>query len=295
MKADIVFGIDMETDIGSWTPEYRGIHDGTRKLLGLFERHGVRCTFFWVGTAAKENPRQAREVAEAGHEIGFHSLCHETVGDSLFPIPGVYPILPEELEHRLVLARYMVREASGVDPTSFRAPRLFGGTNLVNVLERLGVASDASYPVYYYKKQLAPYHPSREDWTEKGDLQIVEIPNFADLSIPSHDAYGRDRDQWPLFRTESSRAVMDHVRGFLAHAGEHGADSVVLCFYFHPWEFVEMPQGDIFIGEGFVRPEPFIVGNCGPYALEQMDSLIGALKGAGFAFKTCREIAEETR
>ena len=252
MKADIVFGIDMETDVGSWTPEYRGIREGTRQLLDLFERHGIRCTFFWVGTAAKENPRQAREVHEAGHEIGFHSLYHETVGDSLFPIPGVYPVLPEELEHRLVLARQMVREASGVDPTAFRAPRLFGGTNLVNVLERLGVESDASYPMYFYKKQLSPYHPSRDDWTERGDLRIVEIPNFADLSINSSDEYGRDRDQWPLFRTESAGAVMDHVRGFLEYADKHHGDSTVLCFYFHPWEFVEMPQGDIFIGEGNV-------------------------------------------
>jgi len=294
MKAEIVFGIDMETDVGSWTSGYRGIREGTRKLLDLFERRGARCTFFWVGTAAKENPAEARAVAEAGHEIGFHSLYHETVGDSLFPIPGVYPILPEELEHRLVLARHMVRQASGVEPTSFRAPRLFGGTNLLNVLERLGIASDASYPMYYYQKQIAPYHPSRDDWKEKGDLSIVEIPNFADLSITSHDEFGRDRDQWPLFRTESAAAVMDHIRGFLSYAGKNGADSVVLCFYFHPWEFVEMPEGDIFIGEGNVRPDPFIVKNCGPYALQEMDNLVGALKAEGFAFKTCAQIAEET-
>jgi hypothetical protein len=189
----------------------------------------------------------------------------------------------------------MVHDATGVDPTSFRAPRLFGGTNLVNVLERLGVASDASYPLYYYQKQLAPYHPSREAWTEKGDLRLVEIPNFADLSISSHDEYGRDRDQWPLFRTESSSAVMDHVQGFLRYAGEHRAGPVVLCFYVHPWEFVEMPQGDIFVGEGFVRPDPFITKNCGAYALQEMENLIGALKAGGFEFKTCHEVAEETR
>ena len=120
--------------------------------------------------------------------------------------------------------------------------------------------------------------------------------NFADLSIaPLPGRIRTGEDQWPLFRTESSRAVMDHVRGFLAYADGHGVDSPVLCFYFHPWEFVEMPQGDIFISEGFVRPEPFIVKNCGTYALEQMDSLISALKKGGFVFKTCRQVAEETR
>ena len=43
-----------------------------------------------------------------------------------------------------------------------------------------------------------------------------------------------------------------------------------------------------------MTPLPFIVKNCGPYALQEMDNLVGALKAEGFAFKTCAQIAEET-
>jgi peptidoglycan/xylan/chitin deacetylase (PgdA/CDA1 family) len=291
MRFNVVFGIDMETDIGSWTPGYRGVREGTPLLLDLFAKRDVEATFFWVGIAARDNPGMAKRVAQAGHETGFHSLYHETVGDALFPIPGVYPLLPEELENRLAIAKNLVREATGVEPTSFRSPRLFGSTHLVNVLERLGIGVDSSYPMYYFRKRLEPYHPSALDWTEKGEMKILEIPNFADLSMDSHDQYGRDRDQWPLFRTESAESLMKHIEGFLEFTKGRLEGDPVLCFYFHPWEFVEMPQGEIYSGEGYVRPDPFIVRNCGEYALAQMDILISALKAAGGEFLTCRDLA----
>jgi hypothetical protein len=63
---------------------------------------------------------------------------------------------------------------------SFRCPRLFGSTAVVNALEALGYRTDASYPLYYYRKRLAPYHPSREDWTQEGESRLLEIPNFAE-------------------------------------------------------------------------------------------------------------------
>jgi hypothetical protein len=41
-----------------------------------------------------------------------------------------------------------------------------------------------------------------------------------------------------------------------------------------------------------VRPDPFIVKNCGPYAVEQMDSLIEMLHDRGAQFFQARQIAE---
>jgi peptidoglycan-N-acetylglucosamine deacetylase len=293
MRFNVVFGIDMETDIGSWTPEYRGVREGTPLLLELFEKYDIKGTFFWVGVTARANPEMAKSVAQAGHETGFHSLYHETVGEELFPIPGVYPLLPEELENRLVIAKKMVWDATGVEPTSFRSPRLFGSTHVVNVLERLNIRVDSSYPMYYFRKQLEPYHPSALDWTEKGEMKILEIPNFADLSMESHDQYGRDRDQWPLFRTEGAGSLLEHIRNFLEYAKGKLDNAPVLCFYFHPWEFAEMPQGEIYSGEGYVKPDPFIVRNCGDYAARQMDILISVLKNMGAEFTTCRDLAQD--
>ena len=104
-------------------------------------------------------------------------------------------------------------------------------------------------------------------------MRLLEIPNFADMAMESKDPYGRDRDQWPIFRTESAEALMKHIRSFLEFIrGKH--DQACLCFYFHPWEFWPMPQGPIHYGEGTVIPDPFIVKNCGDYALKQLDLLI---------------------
>ena len=286
----VVLGFDMETDIGSWTPFYEGLAHGTPVILDILARHGITATFFFTGEAARKDPAAVQAVRAAGHEIGAHTLFHETVGDSLFDIPGMMPILPEEVPHRLELCTQWVQQVAGVRPVSFRCPRLFGSTAVVNALEGLGYVADASYPMYYFRERLAPYHPSREDWTQPGDLTIVELPNFADLSMASHDPYGRDRDQWPLFRTEGAPALLSHIDGFAGYCRQRGVDPF-LCFYFHPWEFHPMPQGEVRFGEGGVTPDPFITKNTGPYAAEQLSLLIAALQARGARFLQARQAA----
>ena len=288
----VVLGFDMETDVGSFTPFYEGMKHGTPIILDVVQRQGVTGTFFFTGAGAREAPDVVASVLDAHHEVGCHTLFHETIGDAIFPIAGMPPILAEEVPHRLDLATQWVEDVAGVRPVSFRAPRLFGSTAMVNALDDLGYVVDATYPMYCFKDRLLPYHPSREDWTREGDLRIVELPNFADLSIESKDPYGRDRDQWPLFRTESAEALLRHIDGFMGYCAAAGVPPF-LCFYFHPWEFFDMPQGDIHFGEGSVRPDPFIVKNCGAYAAEQLECLIAMLKARGAIFKQARQVAEQ--
>jgi len=283
----------METDVGSFTPFYEGVEHGTPVILNLLAKHSATGTFFFTGDCVKKNPDAAPAVQEAGHEVGCHSVYHETVGDPLFEIPGIPPLLPEEVPNRLRVATEWVEEAVGERPVSFRAPRLFGSTAMVNALEDLGYLTDATYPMYYYRERLTPYHPSRDDWAQEGDLSIVELPNFADLAMTSQDPYGRDMDQWPLFRTEGADAVMKHLDGYAAYCGTKQVEPFY-CFYFHPWEFHPMPQGEIHYGEGSVRPDPFIVKNCGPYAAEQLGKLLATLLDRGATFRQARQIAEET-
>ena len=52
-----------------------------------------------------------------------------------------------------------------------------------------------------------------------------------------------------------------------------------------------MPQGDIHFAEGSVRPDPFIVKNCGAYAAEQFEQLIAALKQRGAEFLQAGQVA----
>lgn len=285
----VVLGFDMETDIGSWTPFYRGVAEGTPRLIELLAQREAPSTFFFTGEAARLHPEVVQSVARAGHEVGCHSLYHETVGDALFDIPGVKPLLPEEVPRRLEVATEWVAEVLGERPVSFRCPRLWGSTAVVNALEGLGYVADASYPLYYYGERLAPYHPSADDWTAVGDLRILEIPNFADMTIESSDPYHRDRDQWPRFRTEGAASLIRHIDAFSDYVAARGLP-VVLCFYFHPWEFVSMPSR-VHYGEGAVEPDAEIVKNCGDFALEQLGLLLDLLKERGSAFLTAQQLA----
>ena len=123
-----VFGFDMETDIGSWTSGYEGMQHGSPVILDILKKHDIKATFFFTADAAIKNPNIVHMVRDAGHEIGCHTLFHETIGDALFEIPGMMPLLPEEVEHRIELATERVEKIAGVHPTAWRCPRLWGST-----------------------------------------------------------------------------------------------------------------------------------------------------------------------
>jgi len=292
-KIQVVIGIDVETDVGSWTPYYRGVEEGIPALLNLFKRQQIETTFFFTGESAEKYPTKTREVLKAGHEVGCHSLHHETIGDEIFPIPGVKPLLPEEIPFRLKKATEVVAKAAGIKIVSFRAPRLWGSTVMVNALEDLGYLADASFPLFYYRKQLFPYHPSRTNWLEKGKSKVLEIPCFADITRKSKDPYGRDLDQWPVFRTEGAETLLGMVNNFVGHLNLKNKNKTpVVCFYFHPWEFISLPEKFHF-GEGTVVPDPFITKNCGEKALEEMERFIAGLKKTyDVDFLTCEQLTE---
>lgn len=286
-----LFGVDMETDVGSFTPFYEGAKHGTPLLLDLFAQKGVKATFFFTGDCAKENPEVAKMVAASGNEVGCHSLYHETLGDELFPIPGIKPLLPFEVKPRLEICKQWVEDASGVSATSFRCPRLWGSTTVVNALEELGFTCDVSYPMYFYREQFEPYHPSRSDWTKKGDSTVLEVPNFADMTMESKDPpLERDRDQWPLFRTKGGDYLLERSQSFLDFCDNKDV-ARVLAYYIHPWEFWPMEKSYNF-GEATVIPEDFITRNCGENALKELGKLIDGLAALDVQFVTAKALTE---
>ena len=86
-RFDVLLGIDMETDIGSYTDRYDGVQLGTPKLLKVMAEHGAVATYFWTGHAAENNASILKMVQDAGHEIGCHGLFTKRWGDPLFHCP----------------------------------------------------------------------------------------------------------------------------------------------------------------------------------------------------------------
>jgi hypothetical protein len=291
MKNYILFGFDMETDIGSYLKSYRGVRQGTPVLLEILQRHGIPATFFFTGQTARDNPELVRELARLGYEVGCHSLKHETVGDAHFDMPGDIPILEEEVEHRLELNKQIVQELSGSQPVSFRAPRLWQGQAQLAALEKLGFAVDASYSVFAHRERLLPYHPARDNWLQPGDMRILEVPNFAfDPATHNYERYFCKHDQWPLLRLLGARFVFNHLGDVLRQQQAAGAKLGVLLFYLHPWELQPMP-GRYVYSEGIMHFRPELHTNCGRKMAVEFERFLQMALRDGFQFSSCRDFA----
>ncbi len=299
MKNYVLFGFDMESDIGSYLKSYRGVQQGTPVLLDILQRHGLPATFFFTGDAAQANPEVVREVARRGYDVGCHSLKHETVGDAHFDMPGDIPILEEEVEHRLLLNKKIVQELCGTEPVSFRAPRLWQGQAQLAALEKLGFRVDASYSVFAHRERLLPYHPSRDNWLAAGDMRILEVPNFAfDPSTYNYERFFCKHDQWPLLRLLGARFVFDRLGDVLRRQREAqgeagagagaGAELGVLLFYLHPWEFQPMP-GRYVYAEGTMHFRPELHTNCGRKMALELERFLQLALRAGWQFSSCRD------
>ena len=287
----IIFGFDMETDIGSYLKTYKGVKLGTNKIVNILKRYGIKATFFFTGEAALHNREKILEVLEEGHEIGCHSLKHETVGDAGFNMPCDNPLLEDELENRLLKNIGIIKDITNINPKSFRAPRLWQGQGQIKVLEKLGFKVDASYSVAAYKKQLIPYNPSEENWLDKGNMKILEIPNFAFMDDENdYSKYFCKNDQWPLLRLLGADFVFKYQK-FVIEKQSKLTDKCVLLFYLHPWEFEVMPRKFNY-DEGTFYFKSELSKNCGQNMLEEFDRYVGLCIDDGFNFTTCIDFCD---
>lgn len=286
-KKTVIISFDMEPDIGSWTTQDEGVKQGTPEILRVLANNSVPATFLFTGREAKNNPRTVEHILSEGHEIGCHTMFHETLGEAVFSMPGDNYVLPQEIKGRLELATEVLEDVSGIRPVSFRAPRLFGSTGMITALDELGYIVDSSFPSYYHGRDFLPYHPSREDWAKDGDMSILEIPPFYDTDAGS-DRENRDRDQWPMMRLRGPEWFLDLARR-MANVKDNAGNSII-CIYLHPWEFIDMPE-TIFTDEAAITFKPFLHKNTGNYALNALDEVIGGLKMDGVEFATMKDFA----
>jgi peptidoglycan/xylan/chitin deacetylase (PgdA/CDA1 family) len=100
----------------------------TAEVLQIFERAGVRATFFVVGEDLERWPGESRALVEAGHELGNHSYSHRTL-----VLKG-----PSSVRSEVVRTDSLIRAAGYTGEIHFRPPygkKLFV---LPWVLSRLG-------------------------------------------------------------------------------------------------------------------------------------------------------------
>ena len=118
------FGIDVDA-VAGWLGSYGGEDSpddisrglfagevGSPRLLKMFDRMGIKTTWFIPGHSIETFPEQMKAVADAGHEIGIHGYSHEN------------PIAMTREQERAVLDKSidLVGKLSGRAPTGYVAP-----------------------------------------------------------------------------------------------------------------------------------------------------------------------------
>ncbi len=221
MTKDILCGFGVDVDaVAGWLGSYggedspddisRGMFSGevgAPRLLKLFDRLGIKTTWFIPGHSIETFPKQMKAVAEAGHEIGIHGYSHEN------PIS----MTPAQEEAVLDKCIELVERLSGRRPTGYVAP-WWEFSNVTNeLLLKKGIKYDHSlmhddFHPYYVRVgdswTKIDYSKKPVDWMRplvRGtETSLIEIPGNWNSPKISANSWSRRRN-FRRFRRTSPR------------------------------------------------------------------------------------------
>ena len=74
----------------------------TRQLLEGLAQRGVKATFLLCGYRIAEDAATARQIFDAGHEIGLHGYSHKSMGDIPNRCPSITHSTPKWQNNTMV-------------------------------------------------------------------------------------------------------------------------------------------------------------------------------------------------
>lgn len=185
------YGVDVDA-VAGWLGSYGGENSpddisrglfageiGTPRLLKLFEKYGIRTTWFIPGHSIETFPEQTQLVVDGGHEIGIHGYSHEN------------PIAMTREQEETVLRKCisLVESVSGKRPTGYVAPWWEFSPVTNELLLEHGIKYDHSlmhndFHPYYVRVgdswTKIDYSSSAEEWMKpllRGrETELIEIP-----------------------------------------------------------------------------------------------------------------------
>jgi peptidoglycan/xylan/chitin deacetylase (PgdA/CDA1 family) len=187
----VAYGVDVDA-VAGWLGSYGGENSpddisrglfagevGTPRLLKLFERNGLKTTWFIPGHSIETFPRETEMVVAAGHEVGIHGYTHEN------------PIAMTREQETAVLDKCigLVEQVSGRRPTGYVAPWWEFSTVTNELLLERGIKYDHSlmhkdFHPYYVRVgdswTKIDYSKKAEEWMvplQRGEeTDLIEIP-----------------------------------------------------------------------------------------------------------------------
>lgn len=270
---------------------------GLPRLLDLYSRNDLKCTFYFTGELAEQIPEAVELVMDHGHEIGCHGYdhSHDHAFDSM---------TFDEQVAELIKGKNILESIAG-KITDFRAPALRINENTIRALEHTGFKTDSSIASQRFdgpltfgsKKKLKwlivprnPYYPSYYSIMRKGESNILEIPISAFI--------------FPYIGTTMrvSPAILKSLEKFLFV--ESMITEKPIVFLFHPNECLDANSNVIpvrrvnnafeYIFADKIRHE-LKIKNLGTKAIFLLNDVIKRAKKKGFEFVTMKEYSKLTR
>ncbi|HEY7243148.1 MAG TPA: polysaccharide deacetylase family protein [Xanthobacteraceae bacterium] len=101
---------------------------GIWRILDLFDREGIKATFFLNGRTAEENPDAVKELVGKGHELAAQPYIHE------------YTVTMHEDAERTAIQGSIdaFRNVAGVSPVGYLSPGVRPTPNTVGLISEMG-------------------------------------------------------------------------------------------------------------------------------------------------------------
>ena len=88
------------------------VGDNVARILDLFDRAGVKATFFTLGWVAERDRAAIRAIVDRGHELASHGYDHTRV----------FTFTPQQFAADLAKSRAILEDAGGMAISGYRAP-----------------------------------------------------------------------------------------------------------------------------------------------------------------------------
>ena len=211
-------------DRADWPTLESRVERNSDAVLALFDRAGVKGTFFTLGWVAERTPALIRRIVDAGHEIASHGYDHKRV----------FQMTPFEFANDLARTRALLEDASGTKVIGYRAPSFSVDARTPWAHAAL---ADAGYA---YSSSVAPVVHDHYGWPQSPRFAWTPITGSSLVELPVTTA------------RMGGRTLAAGGGGFfrmLPYRFSHWAIEQVnalgqpAILYFHPWEIdVDQPR-----------------------------------------------------
>jgi len=196
------------------------VERNTYRLLDLFERRGLKATFFVLGWVADRYPALVRAIAARGHEVACHGQSHQLVYNQT---PAVFR--EETRRAKRTLEDLVQRPVQGYRAASYSITRR--SLWALDVLTEEGFSWDSSiFPIYHdrYGVPDAPRRPYR--LTAPNGATLAEFP-LTTVQLGRYRLPIAGGGYFRIFPYALTRWGLRRV---------NQVDKQSFIFYLHPWE-----------------------------------------------------------